>query len=145
MFCRASFPCASSYWSAMLLLMSFLIMSSVMLPRHVFPHIILCCASSSCLSSYCVLLCFFSICFLILFLYQVSCACSPCVSSYCPQVKISGRNSQGYSQFSRPVSYTTPDRGQLANCHHILISHSHFQQLSRVSWVSWLPVQLPVG
>ena len=37
-------------------------------------------------------------------------------SENAPQVKISGRNSEGYSQFSRPVTYATPSQGKNHLC-----------------------------
>ena len=35
------------------------------------------------------------------------------------QVKISGRNSEGYSQFSTPVTYSTPSQGKVMLIFHV--------------------------
>ena len=100
--------------------MCFLVFSYVVLALHMFPRIGISVACSSCFPL-CCLQC--GACTSCVSLYYPQChACSPCASSYCPQVKISGRNSQGYSQFSKPVSYTTPARGQLANNNLTLLS-----------------------
>ena len=114
-------PCVFSYFPLWCLLsMCFLVLTSVVITLHVFPFIVLYFACPPCVSLYCPQC---SACTPCASLYYAQCyACSPCVSSYCPQVKISGRNSQGYSQFSRPVSYTTPARGQLAISQHIFFS-----------------------
>ena len=100
--------------------MLFLVLSSLVLALHVLPYVVFCGAWFSNVTLH------FPQCdspnLFVSFYYPQCHAFSPFVFSYCPQVKISGRNSQGYSQFSRPVSYTTPARGQLANIHHILLS-----------------------